>query len=171
MNIRNAIKDDAACIARIQIEAWRSAYDGIMQITYLNSLSMTMRTKQWHEVLVNNGIGINLVIEHNNIVTGFCIYGPARDKDLSGLYAGELVALNILPSYWGMGLGSRLVKHVIKLAGSNGWESLYLWVIKENIRARKFYESMGFEIEGGERINSKLTGCKLHEIRYVKQLG
>jgi len=171
MNIRNAIKDDAASIAKAHIEAWCSGYKGIMPDEYLKSLSVKLITKEWQEALTKNSPGINLVIECNNVVSGFCVYGPARDKDISTLNVGELVALNILPSFWGMGLGTKLVKHVIKSANNHQWKLLYLWVIKENDRARKLYELMGFEVEGSEKIDTKLTGCKLHEIRYVKKLG
>jgi len=112
----------------------------------------------------------NLVIEYKNIVSGFCVYGSARDKDLSNHNVGELVALNILPSKWGLGLGTELIKNVIESANIKGWKSLYLWVIRENIRAKRLYELMGFEVEGREKIDSELTGSELHEIRYVKKL-
>lgn len=171
MNIRNAIKDDAASIAKAHIEAWCSGYKGIMPDEYLNSLSVELRTKEWQEALTKSSPGINLVVEYNNVVSGFCVYGPARDKDISSPNVGELVALNILPNAWGMGLGSELVKHVIESATKKKWKLLYLWVIKENTRARKLYESMGFEVEGNEKVDTELTGCKLQEIRYVKKLG
>ena len=170
MNIRNATKEDAASIAKAHIEAWCSGYKGIMPDEYLKSLSVELRTNEWQEALTISSPGINLVIEYNNVVSGFCVYGPARDKDISTLNVGELVALNILPSSWGMGLATELVKHVIKSAYKNQWKSLYLWVIKENDRARRLYEFMGFEVEGSEKFDTKLTGCKLHEIRYVKKL-
>lgn len=170
MNIRNAIIDDAENIAKAHIEAWCSGYKGIMPDEYLNSLSVQVRTKQWQEALTKNDPGTNLVIEHENIVSGFCVYGSARDKDLSNQNVGELIALNILPSKWSLGLGTELVKNVIESATMKNWESLYLWVIKDNNRARKLYESMGFVVEGKEKIDTELAGCELHEIRYIKTL-
>ena len=172
MKIRVAIKEDAADIAEAHIQAWCVGYKGIMPDEYLNSLSVELRTKQWQEALIKKGPGINLVIEHKNTVAGFCVYGPARDKDISNLNVGELLALNILPSKWRLGLGTELVKNVIESSYKNNkWTSLYLWVIKENNRARKLYESMGFKVEGNEKIDSSLAGCELHEIRYVKSLS
>lgn len=170
MKIREAIKADAATIAEAHIKAWCVGYKGIMPNEYLNSLSVELRTIQWQEALSKTDLGTNLVIEYKNIVSGFCVYGPARDKDLSNKNVGELVALNILPSKWSLGLGTELVKNVIESANNKNWKSLYLWVIKENNRARNLYESMGFEVEGKEKIDIKLTGCELHEMRYIKNL-
>ena len=171
MKIREAKKEDAEVIAKIHVQAWRSGYKEIMPDEYLQSLSIATRTKQWLDALSAPGPGINLVIEQNGILSGFCVYGPARDKDLSNDNAGELVALNILPNAWGMGLGTEFVKHVIASAFNHNWSSLYLWVIKENGRARRLYESMGFEYDGNEKTDSWLTDCELHELRYMHKLG
>lgn len=170
MKIREAIKKDAAKMAEVQIKAWRVGYKGIMPDKYLSSLSIEHRTKKWQEALSNNDPGTNIVIEYKNVVSGFCVYGPARDEDLLNLKSGELVALNILPGKWSLGLGTELIKNVIEAAYIKEWKSLYLWVVKENNRARKLYELFGFEIEGKEKVDFKLTGCELHEIRYIKSM-
>ena len=99
MKIRIATKEDAPDIAKIHVEAWRSAYKGIMPAEYLESLSVEARTKEWFEALSTTSPGINLVIELEGGISGFCVYGPVRDKDLSHKNAGELVALNISPDY------------------------------------------------------------------------
>ena len=174
MHIRNATREDARHIARIHIEAWRSGYKGIMPDEYLKSLSVAEKTLQWDEAISTKGPGINLVIVHHGAISGFCVYGPARDDDLCKENAGELVALNISPDCWGKGLGTALTRHVIKSAHSthnDQWYSLYLWVLRENVRAKKLYESMGFSIEGREKFDTKLTGHELHEIRYVRKLA
>jgi len=171
MKIRTAKKEDAEAIANIHLLAWRSAYKDIMPDEYLRSLSITERTKYWLEALSERGPGINVVVEQRSSVAGFCVYGPARDKNLSNVNAGELVALNILPNAWGKGLGTELVKYVIESAINDDWSSLYLWVIKENLRARSLYELMGFENDGNEKIDSSLAGCELHELRYIHKLS
>ena len=172
MHIRNATRKDAQYIAKIHVDAWRSGYKEIMPDEYLKSLSVNEKTEQWNKALSTKGLGgVNLVIVLNGSISGFCVYGPARDSDLSKENAGELVALNISPDFWGKGLGTALTKHVIKSAHHHQWRSLYLWVLKENIRARRLYEYMGFSVEGHEKFDTKLTGHELHEIRYVRELG
>ncbi len=170
MNIRNAVDDDANSIAIIQVLAWRSVYQGSMPENYLNSLSVDLKTKRWHEILAEKNSGVNIVVEYKGSVVGFCVYGPARDDDLSELNVAELVAINILPEYWRMGLGLKLVEYVVDISRQKKWTSLYLWVVKDNNRAICFYESMSFKFDGVEKVDNTLTGYDLCEIRYVKKL-
>ncbi len=170
MNIRKAIKKDAHSIANIQVKAWQLAYKGIMPKAYLASLSIDEKTKDWSNALSEKGPGNNLVVEDDGLVVGFCVFGPARDKDLSTNNHGELVALNVLPDYWGKGLGSALIKTVFGLAKLEKREALFLWVLEKNYRARAVYEEQGFTLEEKEKFDNHLTGHKSHEVRYVKQL-
>jgi ribosomal protein S18 acetylase RimI-like enzyme len=170
MIIRNAFLDDAESIAKIHVTAWRTGYRNILPDVYLKSLSIESRTKQWQDALANNNIGTNMVIEYKKIVSGFCVYGPVRDKDLNNLNMVEILALNISPDSWGMGFGTALIKHVINYASMDNKEKIYLWVVKENQRAKNLYENMGFLLDGSEKIDTEFTSCELHEVRYVMKL-
>ena len=168
MNIREANKNDAYGIANVHVKAWEVGYAEIMTKEYLESLSIEQKTKMWSKSLSEKGLGINLVIEENKKIIGFFVFGPARDKDLSNDNFGELVALNILPSNWGKGLGSMAIKYILKISKGRKWSVVYLWVLENNMRARAFYEAHGFVKEGLEKFDKTLTGHELHEIRYVK---
>ncbi len=170
MNIRKANKKDAHSIASTQVKAWQKAYVDIMPKAYLDSLSVDEKTTSWSKTLLEEGLGNNLIIEDDGLILGFCVFGPARDNDLSNKNHGELVALNILPDYWGKGLGSALIEAVLEFAKIEKWEALFLWVLAKNHRARNVYEAQGFTLEGKEKFDSNLTGHELHEVRYVKQL-
>ncbi len=137
---------------------------------YLESLSIEQKTKLWAKSLSDENLGINLVLEKNKKIIGFCVFGPARDKDLLNDNFGELVALNILPNNWGKGLGSVVIEHIIKESKAKKWSAIYLWVLKQNMRARAFYETHGFVKEDIKKFDKSLTGHELHEIRYVKAL-
>ena len=171
MRIRDAIIEDVTSIAEVHIEAWRTAYRGILPNTYLDTMCIQSISKQWQDALKITGPGKYLVIEDGGNVSGFCVFGPARDKDLASLNVGELVALNILPTKWRNGLASILIKYVVKSASVYKWSSLFLWVIKENVGARNLYEAMDFKLEGQEKTDTALTGCILHEVRYVLELN
>jgi L-amino acid N-acyltransferase YncA len=170
MNIREANKKDAHGIAKVHVNAWKVGYAEIMAKEYLDSLSIEQKTEIWLQSLSEVSLGVNLVIEENNKILGFSVFGPARDTDILK-NNGELVALNILPSHWGKGLGSKLIKYVLTASKANKWEAVYLWVLKKNKKARAIYEAHGFVIEGLEKHDKKLTGHELHEIRYVKYLS
>lgn len=170
MIIREANEKDAIEIAKIHVKAWQVGYKELMPKEYLELLSIESKITIWSEALTKKGLGTNLVIEQNGFIVGFSVFGPARDKELENKNCGELVALNILPEYWGNGFGSELTKYVINVSKNKKWDALYLWVIKQNIRARRIYESFGFVEEGAEKSDTKLTGHELHEVRYVKIL-
>jgi RimJ/RimL family protein N-acetyltransferase len=64
-----------------------------------------------------------------------------------------------------------MVNYVLNLSKLKGWQALYLWVLKQNKRAIAVYEANGFILEGAGKIDDKLTGHKLHEIRYIHALS
>lgn len=55
----------------------------------------------------------------------------------------ELHALYVAPAYWSRGLGARL----LVAAGP----VRVLWVLRENVRGRRFYERHGWRPDGAER--------------------
>jgi GNAT superfamily N-acetyltransferase len=73
-----------------------------------------------------------LVIEDYDTIIGFVAFDEC-----------ELHALYVLPGYQGTGVGSRL----LEAAGAVS----FLWVLKENHVARRFYEARGWNAEGRER--------------------
>lgn len=171
MNIRPARIDDAAAIAHVLIAAWRQAYSGLLPEQYLNALNAAEKTQHWQTQLGINGPGRYRVVEVQGKVAGFSVFGPARDSDLQNSRAGELVALNIDPAYWGQGLGSALIRHSIDDAREQQWQALYLWVIRQNRRARCLYEHHGFQQEGRQKCTDTLTGHPLTEERYLLALA
>jgi GNAT superfamily N-acetyltransferase len=59
-------------------------------------------------------------------------------------FAGAVLhALYVLPPYWGRGLGSEL----LAVAGP----VQELWVLRDNLRARRFYERHGWRADGTAR--------------------
>ncbi|OZG71006.1 hypothetical protein BTA51_23155 [Hahella sp. CCB-MM4] len=171
MRTRPAEPRDATILAQIHVNAWREGYKGIMPADYLAALSIQEREAQWRSALSENGLGSYQLAEFRNEVTGFCIYGPPRDETLSTRNCGELLALNISPDHWGKGFGTLLVQHVIEHATSSGWDTLYLWVLKKNTRARSLYEKLGFEFDGTEKTEQLAPGFELSEVRYCLPVG
>ena len=52
MTIRPAEVQDAAGIARVHVESWRSTYQGIFPESFLASLSVERRENYWREQLL-----------------------------------------------------------------------------------------------------------------------
>jgi len=68
----------------------------------------------------------------------------------------QLYALYVLPDCQGRGIGTGL----LEMAAGVSW----LWVLKENEAARRFYEARGWQPDGTERLAYGVT-----EMRYCRQ--
>ncbi len=47
-----------------------------------------------------------------------------------------------------------------------GVSNVCLWVLKDNIRARTFYEKNGFRVSGNER-EIEIAECRTSEVEYI----
>ena len=70
----------------------------------------------------------------------------------------ELKRLYALSGWQGAGLGQQLVVAVIAEAKARGADRLYLCVYEANVRARRFYERIGFARIGTQRFMVGDTG-------------
>jgi ribosomal protein S18 acetylase RimI-like enzyme len=169
--VRLATVDDAGAIAAVHVAAWRAAYAGLMPQEVLDGLSVEKRIAGWQRSLPIVGPDMTCVVTDDaNIVVGFAHYGLARDATYVDQLRGELFAINLQPEVWRHGFGRQLCEQVLAHAAARQWHFLSLWVLRENIRARAFYESLGFIADGGEKTESTLVGAPLNELRYRKQL-
>lgn len=51
MIIRQAVFEDAAAIARVHVDSWRTAYKGVIKEEVLAGLSVEQRTTNWQRQL------------------------------------------------------------------------------------------------------------------------
>lgn len=171
MNIKIATPENAPAVARIHVASWQAAYQGLMPQDYLDKLSVETRENMWQKAFANPGIATNLVVlDPQDRVQAFCVFGPARDVDLETQLIGELVAIYVHPDHWYQGIGTALLKQVFTHARQAGWKQVALWVLHGNQPARRFYEREGFRTDSAEKRSSALTGHELHEVRYRKIL-
>ena len=71
------------------------------------------------------------------------------------------------PVFQGMGIGRELLYYFIREAKAEHRKRIFLWVIKDNLHARKFYELNGFTADGQEKL---IEGTSVMDKRYVKEL-
>ncbi len=135
-----------------------------MPQAFLDQLSVDKRVKSWERSLSAPGPRTTLIAEAVNSLAGFCVFGPSRDRDVA--FAGELIAINVHPDFWGRGFGGALCERLVSEASLRDWKEVTLWVLQGNGRARRFYERAGFTPDGAEKTTSNLIGTPLHEIRY-----
>jgi RimJ/RimL family protein N-acetyltransferase len=167
--IRAAEPKDAEAIGAIRVAAWRAAYQKFMPEDFLTGLNPEQNLAELKERLLVQSPDFNLTVaEEQGKVVAFSIVGKPRYKTTAGTI--ELWALNVLPEYWRVGIGSSLVERAVSYSCFAGFRRIELWCIEGNTPAQKAYEKLGFSLSGQSRSSSQLTGYTLHELLYAKML-
>jgi ribosomal protein S18 acetylase RimI-like enzyme len=163
MNIRQASASDAAGIARVQVDSWRTTYRDIVPAEYLDNMSYAEREQKWEQWLSDPESKTFAYIALNGAsqVVGFVSGGANRAHD--PLYAAELHAIYILQEYQGRGIGRRLTLTLATKLLELGLDSMLLWVLAGN-PARRFYEALGGQLVKTSQF--ELTGATLDEVAY-----
>jgi ribosomal protein S18 acetylase RimI-like enzyme len=163
MKIRAATPVDAAQIARVHVDSWRSTYRDLLPGDYLASLSYEERAKRWTQVLeLEAERNFAFVVENDpGDIVGFVDSGPEREGRLG--YDGELYAIYLLEEYHGRGWGRQLFERARADLAERGYVAMMLWVLKDN-RTRGFYERMGGVMIGEKQ--AEIGGTKVIEVAY-----
>jgi GNAT superfamily N-acetyltransferase len=158
MIIRQAKLEDAAGIAQVRIDTWRTTYRKIVPAEYLASMSYEEDAQRRAARLSDPESKAFTYVAENDEgqIVGFVTGGPNRNND--PVFKGELYAIYILQSYHGQGIGRQLTNALVKKLLQVGIDSMILWVFADN-PARRFYEALGgrmikesqFEIAGVTR--------------------
>jgi ribosomal-protein-alanine N-acetyltransferase len=97
-------------------------------------------------------------IFHDCLRVGYCCWVCTFDEKIVGyavmsIAADEAHVLNVsvAPDYQGNGLGRRLMRRLLTLAGQHRADSVFLEVRESNTTALYLYESLGFNEVGRRR--------------------
>ena len=162
--IRPARSSDTSDIARIHIDMWRLAYDGILAEDYLRQLSYSRSRMQW-QIMVERHAGVLIVAESSDEgVVGFAAGGAER----TGAFGvdGELTALYVLSSHHGNGIGRSLTVDMARRLAEHGRTGMVVWVLADN-PAQQFYEHLD-GVEAGEQ-TIQLGDQQYREVAYLWQ--
>ncbi len=108
-----------------------------------------------------------LLAEHDGDLLGLTACGASRDPD-AGNEVGEVRTLFVAAGGWRRGVGSALMAAALDDLRARGYSEATVWSFDANERANRFYESHGFERDGGERTEE--VWAHLTEIRYRRRL-
>jgi GNAT superfamily N-acetyltransferase len=187
--IRLATPDDAAGIAAVRRASWPAAYAGILPPEVIDAVVARATTTReragfadqpWRRMLVAEiAPAPEPAVAPVAVITGYASFGI--EKGSNGLprsplaggppggrpLAAELYTLYVAPDQWSTGAGRGLMDGVLTEARAEGYPRIILWVLKDNRRARRFYERAGFRPKGAEH-PSYFAGVP--EVRYVRDL-
>ena len=180
--IRAGSAADAASIAAVQREAWFAAYTGIIPDEIIERVTapdggarvrQSFRTRPWQRMIVATPD------EAQAGIVGYASFGPETDvlgapwpHPLSTAgeerRVAELYALYVRPAWWSTGTGRALMDWVLTRSAAAGYSAVTLWVLRDNQRARRFYERAGFAPDGATNELTRLGG--VIELRYRRTL-
>ena len=180
--IRAGSPADAAQVAAVQREGWFGAYEGIIPGEIIDRVTapddgarvrQSFRTRPWQRMIVAIADG-----EDAGIV-GYASFGPETDAlstpwphplsaDGKDGRVAELYALYVRPAWWSTGTGRALMERVLARSAGAGYSSVTLWVLRDNRRARRFYERAGFTPDGATNVLTRLGD--VIELRYRRSL-
>jgi len=159
MQLRIATPADAAAIAHVQIEGWRTAYRGLVADAFLDELSHETRTAQWTENL-KQPAQLTWVVTDPDVVA-FANSGPERTGRAD--YRGELYAIYVLDARRRAGIGRQLFQQTVQSFLDAGVENMLLWAFADN-PYRRFYERLGGKLIDRQVI--EIEGQRLNEVAY-----
>jgi ribosomal protein S18 acetylase RimI-like enzyme len=167
IEVRRATERDIEPVARVQVEAWRSAYRGLIPDAVIEARGLEERKQRWTQVISQPAHDLLVAVRADRVI-GFCSLIPSRDAGATK-ETGEIAALYVAPEHWRTGAGRQLMRAGGQAARERGYRELTLWVLSSNTRARAFYESMGLVSDGAEKLE-RSNGHALHELRYRRSL-
>ena len=132
--IRTAEKEDVWQIAEILVEDWQTAYRGIMDDDFLDSLSVDQR----YEIEVKRYEKYVVAAEGNEVL-GYAWLEPTEDEPADC----EVIALYVRYSKRNKGTGKLLMQYAFHHFREIGKKRMIVWCLKENAESRKFYEKVG----------------------------
>ena len=143
--MRAAKPADAAVIAQVHRDSWRTTYAGILPLDVIAREAGRKSEAMWRRRLALQSAGAATWIAERagRDIVGFASCGDARSP-IEGLDA-EIYALYVLQAHQRRGVGRELVRACAKHFVRHGLFGFYLWVLKAN-RARMFYEAIGGEV-------------------------
>lgn len=142
--VRNARPTDASRIATVHVETWKEAYSGLLDGGFLDAMTPSRLTRHWRRVLGDKGGNLDeavIVAATNKDVVGFVSVSSCRD--VFAPWEAEITMLYVLEAYRGAGIGRALVKAAADHALARGMFTGGLWVLRDNLIGRGFYEALG----------------------------
>jgi ribosomal protein S18 acetylase RimI-like enzyme len=138
MVIRQATNSDVAAIAHLHAESWRAAYRGLLSDDFLERRAHGDRLATWQKKFsLRAGKPMFVLLAQEGArLAGFACVFPDEDAE----FGSFLDNLHVAPGITGQGVGKHLMSEAVRRLVAEGSRSgLYLWVMEQNHRGRRFY--------------------------------
>jgi ribosomal protein S18 acetylase RimI-like enzyme len=142
--IRIATPDDAPALAAMHVASWHETYTGLLPDKILSALSVESRAAAWAKIMQEPATERSTVVhlaDHRGAIIGFGSCGAQRTESLKAKgYDGEVSGIYVLREFQKRKVGIHLFRAMASDLIGRGFSAAGLWVLRENLRARRFYE-------------------------------
>lgn len=166
IRIRRANAKDAVSMSTVHANSWKKAYQGLLPDEYLNKIKDTRWVDMIQEGLGDDRMKAWVATIEDKVIACACV-GNSRYQNYRDQL--ELISIYVLPEYWNLGIGSKLINKVVEYALNNRYSEIGLWVLDGNNQAIRFYEKNGF-LDSDDTESCIIGKIPVTEKRYTKQL-
>ncbi len=144
---RTAGPDDAVALARLGAATFTDTFGHLYDPDDLALFLQSHAPATWTRELSDPAFTVR-VAEQDGALVGYAKLGPPKLPFEPRGNAAELRQLYVIEACKGQGVAAKLMEWVVDRARNLCADHLYLSVFTDNLRARRFYEKLGFEAEG-----------------------
>lgn len=169
-------------MSRIHAEGWRASYQNALPRDWM---AQNITDERWVDLFRQYAAGEvyhGLLLLRGDTPVSCVTCGPARTdaglqsgsickfhaEDYAGW--GEIVSFYTQPGETGKGYGSLLMNAALDLLHRDGFSNVYVYVLRENAGARKFYARHGFSWDGTHEDIPFPPDTVCVDLRYVKKM-
>lgn len=161
-----ATKEFAFDMGYVHSYSWQEAYAGIIPDEIIRTFTPKNRAKIFLDVL-KNPLEEYYLFKVDDRPAGIASLAKSHEKNMPD-YIGEIYSIYFHPDFWGTEATQKGFQFCVNRLKDLGFSEITIWVLNDNLRAKRFYERNGFKLDG----NSKeiKIGIKLLEVRYSKKI-
>lgn len=173
---------DFAAMSRIHARGWRATYPGDVPEDYLSHVIVDDFWVETFRAGQADGSQKGLMAFDGSRLVSCLTYGPVRSGatsfqslehniDASGYDGwGEIQTFYSDPDLCGRGYGGALLEEACRRLKADGYRNVYLFVLDNKQRARRFYERHAFAWDGTFENIPFPHGYVCKDLRYVRSL-
>ena len=171
LTIRKVKPEDARDWFILGNKVWRDAYAHIFpeEVFIEKDNQVEEKAKTFTDKMKNDDKNIAYVAEYDGEIIGIMCGSINSSYERFNSDYADLIALYVDPKYQGLGIGSSFKNIFEQWAIENGATQYVIGVLKDNIKARKVYESWGGKLSEFEEDFVKL-GVGYPEVFYTYDL-
>ncbi|TQR19172.1 GNAT family N-acetyltransferase [Psychrobacillus vulpis] len=161
MIIREATLADAAGIAKVHVDCWRTTYKHIISNDYLEKLSYEQRTELWINNISKEGNYVFVAENKDGQIIGFAGGGKRVENKVE--HSGDVTSIYILKEFQGMGIGKKLIRKLFSKFEERQFNTIFVEVLEDN-KSKLFYEALGAQLFDSTKIT--IAGSELNLLIY-----